>query len=129
MFEPISPETERLATSVLDAAFVVHRALGPGLVEPVYEACLKHELSKRGVPFRSQVIFPVTYDGVVLDAGLRLDLLVGEYVIVEFKAVEKHNPLFEAQLLTYMKLTGHRLGLLLNFNVPLLKNGIKRLVR
>jgi len=126
--KPIPEEVERIAKAVLDAAFAVHKALGPGLLESVYEICLCHELAKRAIPFRSQVALPIIYDGVRLDAGLRLDLLVAECVIVELKAVEKSNPLFEAQLLTYLKLTGHRLGLLLNFNVPLLKDGIKRLV-
>ena len=97
---PIPEETERIAKAVIDAAFAVHKTLGPGLLESVYEACLCHELSKRRVPFRSQVALPVVYDGVRLDAGLRLDLIAGEAVIVELKAVEKHNPLFEAQLLT-----------------------------
>jgi GxxExxY protein len=124
---PIPEETERIAKAVIDAAFAVHKALGPGLLESVYEVCLCHELSKRGIPFRSQATLPVVYDGVRLDAGLRLDILAGEAVVVELKAVEKHNPLFEAQLLTYLKLTGHRLGLLINFNVPLLKDGIKRM--
>jgi GxxExxY protein len=126
--KPIPEEVERIAKAVLDAAFAVHKALGPGLLESVYEICLCHELAKRAIPFRSQVALPIIYDGVRLDAGLRLDLVVAECVIVELKAVEKSNPLFEAQLLTYLKLTGHRLGLLLNFNVPLLKDGIKRLV-
>jgi GxxExxY protein len=125
---PIPAETERIATIVIDAAMTVHKALGPGLLEPVYEACLCHELSKRGIPFRSQVSLPVVYDGIRLAAGLRLDLIVAEAVIIELKAVERHNPLFEAQLLTYLKLTDHRLGLLINFNVPLLKDGIKRMV-
>jgi len=127
-YEKIPEATEALARQVVDAAFAVHKNLGPGLLESVYEVCLCHELSKRGIPFRSQVSLPVVYDGVRLDAGLRLDLLVGEALIVELKAVEKHNPLFEAQLLTYLKLTGHRLGLLMNFNVPLIKDGIKRIV-
>lgn len=126
--KPIPEEVERTAKAVLDAAFAVHKALGPGLLESVYEVCLCHELVKRAVPFRSQVALPIVYDGVRLDAGLRLDFLVAETVIVELKAVEKSNPLCEAQLLTYLKLTGHRLGLLLNFNVPLLKDGMKRLV-
>lgn len=125
---PIPEATERVAKTAIDAAFTVHKALGPGLLESVYEACLCHELSKRQVPFQSQVFLPVIYDGLRLDAGLRLDMLVDEAVILELKAVEKHNPLFEAQLLTYLKLTGHRLGLLINFNVPLLKDGIKRMV-
>jgi GxxExxY protein len=128
MHEQIPEQTERIAKATLDAAFAVHKALGPGLLESVYEVCLCHELSRRGIPFRSQVSLPVVYEGVRLDAGLRLDLLVEESVIVELKAVEKHNPLFDAQLLTYLKLTGHRLGLLLNFNVVLLKDGIKRIV-
>jgi GxxExxY protein len=127
-YERIPEETERLAKVAVDAAFTVHKTLGPGLLESVYEVCLCHELNKRGVPFRSQVTLPVIYDGVRLDAGLRLDILVAESLILELKAVEKHNSLFEAQLLTYLKLTGHRLGLLINFNVPLLKDGIKRIV-
>ncbi len=127
-YEPIPEEAERAARAVVDAAFAVHKALGPGLLESVYEVCLCHELSTRGIPFRSQVALPVVYDGVRLEAGLRLDVLVQECLIVELKAVEKHNPLFEAQLLTYLKLTGHRLGLLINFNVALIKEGIRRLV-
>jgi GxxExxY protein len=127
-YEAIPMETEQVARQVVDAAFAVHKNLGPGLLESVYEVCLCHELSKRGVPFQTQVSLPVVYDGVRLDAGLRLDILAAESVIVELKAVEKHNPLFDAQLLTYLKLTGHRLGLLINFNVPLFKDGIKRIV-
>jgi GxxExxY protein len=127
-FQPIPAETERIAKQVVEAAFAVHKTLGPGLLESVYEVCLCHELSNRGVPFQHQVSLPVLYDGVRLDAGLRLDILAGDTVIVELKAVEKHNPLFEAQLLTYLKLTGRRLGLLINFNVPLIKDGIKRIV-
>jgi GxxExxY protein len=127
-FQPIPAETEAIAKLVVDAAFAVHKNLGPGLLESVYEVCLCHELKKRGVSFRNQVSLPVMYDGERLDAGLRLDVLAGESVIVELKAVEKHNPLFEAQLLTYLKLTGHRLGLLINFNVPLIRDGIKRMV-
>jgi GxxExxY protein len=127
-YEPISDEAEWAARQVVDAAVAVHRALGPGLLENVYEVCLCHELAKRDVPFERQVTLPVVYDGVRLDAGLRLDLLVAECIVIELKAVEKLIPLHEAQLLTYLKLTGHRLGLLLNFNSPLLKDGLKRLV-
>jgi GxxExxY protein len=127
-FQPIPAETEQIARQVVDAAYTVHKELGPGLLESVYEVCLCHELKKRGVQFCSQVALPVIYDDVRLDAGLRLDVLAGDAVIVELKAVEKHNPLFEAQLLTYLKLTGHRLGLLINFNVTLIKEGIKRMV-
>jgi len=127
-FEPIPERTEQLATAVMDAAFEVHRRLGPGLLESVYEACLRYELGKRRIPFQSQVSLPVVYDGVRLDAGLRLDLLVDDLIIVELKSVEKIIPLHEAQLLTYLKLTAKRLGLLFNFNSDLLKHGFKRIV-
>ena len=127
-FEAISPETERIARVTVDAAFKVHKILGPGLLESVYEACLAHELQKRGAAVEMQLSLPVIYDGTRLDAGLRLDMLVDKQLIVEIKAVEKMNSIYEAQLLTYLKLTGHRLGLLINFNVPLIKDGIKRIV-
>lgn len=126
--EPIPERVEWVAKQLVDAAYKVHKALGPGLLESVYESCLCYELTKRRIPFRRQLDLPVVYDGIRLDAGLRLDLLVDECVIAELKAVEKHNALFEAQLLTYLKLTGHRLGLLINFNVELIKDGIKRMV-
>jgi GxxExxY protein len=128
VFEPIAAETERGATQVMDAAFKVHRALGPGLLESVYEICLCHELSKQDIPFARQLSLPVVYDSIRLDAGLRLDLLVADVVIVELKAVETISPLYEAQLLTYLKLSGKRLGLLINFNAPMLKDGFRRLV-
>jgi len=98
------------------------------LIESVYETCLCHELSKRSIPFKRQASLPIVYDSMQLDSGLRLDLLVADLVIVELKAVEKVNPLYDAQLLTYLKLTGKRLGLLINFNVPLLKDGLRRIV-
>ena len=128
-FDPIPAETEAIATKVVEAAFKVHSTLGPGLLGSVYEACLCRELSKQGIPFQTQVSLPVIYDGLRLDAGLRLDMLVAETIIIELKAVEKMLPLFEAQLLTYLKLTGLRLGFLINFNVPVIKDGIRRLVR
>lgn len=127
MFAPIPPETERAARVTVDAAIKVHRVLGPGLVEAVYEVCLAHELRRRGLSVETQVPFPVVYEDIRLDAGLRLDMLVEGRLIVELKAVEKMNPIFEAQLLTYLKLTGKRLGLLINFNVPLVKDGIRRI--
>ena len=126
--EPIPAETDRIAKTVVDGAFKVHTTLGPGLLESLYEACLCHELKQRGLTFKIQVSLPVTYEGLRLDAGLRLDLLVAERVVVELKAVEKITPLYEAQLLTYLKLTGLRPGLLINFNVPVIKDGIKRVV-
>lgn len=126
--EPIPHETERLARIVVDCAFRVHSNLGPGLLESVYEVCLAHEMHKAELPFEKQVSLPVVYDHIRLDAGLRLDFLVGRAVIVELKAVESLLPIHQAQLLTYLKLTGHRLGLLINFNVPLIKDGIRRIV-
>jgi len=128
MYEPIPESTEQAATAVMDAAFQVHRALGPGLLESVYETCVCHELRKMGIQFQRQLALPVLYDGIQLDSALRIDLLVAESVVVELKAVDSLLPIHEAQLLTYLKLSGKRLGLLLNFNVPLLKQGFKRLV-
>ena len=118
---------EAAAAAVVDAALRVHKALGPGLLDSVYEACLAHELAKRGMSFRTQVTLPVRYDGVQLDAGFRVDLLVEDRVIVELKAVETLLPIHEAQLITYLKLSGLRLGLLLNFNVRLLREGMRRI--
>jgi GxxExxY protein len=128
-FEPIPDEINAIAAQVFDAALQVHRATGPGLLEGVYEACLCHELSSRGIRFQRQVSWPVIYDGVRLSAGLRLDLLVEDQVIAELKAVDQLIPLFDAQVITYLKLTGKRLGLIINFNVELLKDGVKRIVR
>ncbi len=125
--EALPRETDRIAAQIVDAAFKVHSTLGPGLLESVYEICLTYELQKRGLKVERQVALPVVYDGERLDAGLRLDLLVENRVIVEIKAVEKMIPVFQAQLLTYLKLTGKRLGLIINFNVPLIKQGIKRM--
>ena len=127
-FRGIPPETERIAKTTVNAAFKVHYALGPGLLESVYEVCLAHELKQQGLVVATQVPYPVVYDEIKLDAGLRLDMLVEHRVIVEIKAVERMHPVFEAQLLSYLRLTGHRLGLLINFHVPFIKDGIKRIV-
>jgi GxxExxY protein len=121
-------ETERLAAELVDAALKVHRNLGPGLLETVYEACLCQELFLREIPFKRQVSVPIIYEGVTLDAGLRLDIVVADRIVVEIKAVERLIPLFDAQVLTYLKLTRMELGLLINFNVSLIKNGIRRIV-
>lgn len=125
---PIPAEVEEVGRSIVDAAFAVHKELGPGLLESVYEACFCHELSLRHIPFRSQVHFPISYKNLRLDTGLRLDLLVAGSVIVELKSVQHIEAVFEAQLLSYLKVTGLRLGLLINFNVPLIKQGIVRVV-
>lgn len=117
-----------ISGQVIEAAIKVHSALGPGLLESAYEACLEYELRKRGLQVLRQVVLPVIYDGVQMDVGYRLDLLVEDDVVVELKAVAAILPIHEAQLLAYLKLSGKRLGLIINFNVLHLKNGIKRLV-
>jgi len=127
MIEPTA-EHEFLARQVVDSSFAVHSALGPGLLESVYEQCLAAELSIRNIPFSRQMPIPIVYKDVRIDAGFRIDLVVGGLLAVEIKAVEKSLPVHEAQLLTYLKLSGHRLGLLINFNVVLIKTGIRRLV-
>ena len=113
---------------ILGAAIEVHRHLGPGLLESAYEECLCHELHLRSIDFRRQVNLPVEYKGLKLDCGYRLDLIVHEEVVVELKCIERVLPVHEAQLLTYMMLTGKRVGLLINFNVPVLTRGITRRV-
>ena len=125
--EPIPPETEDTARQIVDAAYAVHVNLGPGLLESIYEVCLEHELLKRGRTVRRQVVLPVVYDGLTLDAGLRIDLLVDDRVIVELKCVGRLLPVHYAQVLSYLKLTQCRLGFLINFHTDLIKKGIKRL--
>jgi GxxExxY protein len=117
---------DRIGRNVVDAAFKVHEALGPGLLESIYETCLRHELVKRGLVVEKQVLVPIVYDGVRLDGGLRLDLVVDGQVIIELKAVERLMPVNEAQILSYLKLLRKRLGFLINFNVPRIKEGIRR---
>jgi GxxExxY protein len=123
-----SADADAVARTVVDAGLKVHRGLGPGLLESAYEACLVQELHLRGLRVRRQVPLPVEYEGLRLDGGYRLDLLVEDIVIVEVKAVETLLRLHEAQLITYLKLSGLRLGLLLNFNVALFRDGARRLV-
>lgn len=125
---PLSKEEERVGREIVDAAYTVHRNLGPGLLEHIYEVCFCHELSKRGLSFQRQVSVPIVYNGIRFNEGLRLDVLVEDLVVCELKAVETMNPVFVAQLLTQLKLTGKRLGFLINFNVPVIKQGIKRVV-
>ncbi len=127
MHSDIDPDTDALAAQVVDAALKVHKALGPGLLESVYEVCVAHELAARGVPFKRQVPISVSYEGLQLDAALRLDVVVGDSLIVELKSVEALQPIHQSQLMTYLKLSGLRLGLLINFNTRLLRDGIKRI--
>jgi GxxExxY protein len=117
---------ERLAHEVVDAGFKVHKAFGAGLLESVYEHCLAHELNKRGLAFRRQVVLPILYDVEQVDAGYRLDLLVEKSIIIELKAIEALTRLNEARLLTYLRLSGLKLGFLMNFNALLFKQGLKR---
>jgi GxxExxY protein len=127
-FEPISPDVERVGKIVLDAAYKVHTVLGAGLIESVYETAMLHVLRKGGALVETQVALPIMFEGEKLESGLRLDMRVEKCVIVELKSVEIMNPVYEAQLMTYLRLSGIRLGFLINFNVPHLKNGIKRMV-
>jgi GxxExxY protein len=121
-------EENAIGEMILGCALKVHKALGPGLLESAYEVCLAHELGKAGVAFKRQVSQPVIYDGIALDAGYRLDLLVEDRVVVEIKSVGSIAEVHRAQLISYLRLGGYRLGYLLNFNVPLLKTGIVRMV-
>lgn len=123
-----SPHEEDLAREIVDCAYKVHRAIGPGLLECIYEACFCHELTKRGIPYRRQVQVPLIYDGITLPECLRLDVLVDELIICELKSVESIIPLFVAQLLSQLKLTHKHLGFLINFNVPVIKEGIRRII-
>jgi GxxExxY protein len=126
---PIPAEMEQIASRVVESAFAVHKTLGAGLLESVYETCFYYELQKRGLKFGRQVNVPIIYDGVQLTETLRLDVLFEEQIVCEIKAVEDLLPVHQAQLLTYLKLAHKRLGFLINFNVPLIKNGLKRMVR
>ena len=121
-------EFDQLSNRVIGCALEVHRALGPGLLESTYEQCLGHELFLSGIPFKLQSPLPVKYKGIKLDCGYRIDLLVDDELIVELKSVDKIMGIHQAQLLTYMKLSGVKVGLLINFNVEILKTGIKRFV-
>lgn len=118
----------QISAIVLDAAIAVHTALGPGLLESAYQACLAYELSSRGLKIQTQVPLPISYRGVLVDAAYRLDLVIEDLVIIELKAAERLIPIHEAQLLSYLKLSGKRLGLLINFHVLRLKDGYKRIV-
>ena len=118
----------KITENIIGAAIAVHRALGPGLLESAYEACLAYELVDRRMSVERQKALPVVYRGVNVDCGYRIDLLVEREVIVELKAVEKLDPIHQAQLLSYLKLSGCKVGLLINFNVKILKSGIRRFI-
>ena len=121
-------EIEEIGKQIIDAAVKVHCALGPGLLESSYQTCLSFELRKRGLSVECEILQPINYEGLKIDAGYRLDMLVENVIVVENKAVEQILPVQLAQILTYLKLSDHRLGFLINWNVPQIKNGIRRIV-
>ncbi len=119
---------EQIAKIIVNSAFKVHKELGPGLLEKVYEACLVYEITKAGFEVKRQMEVPIIYDGVTLKEYLRLDIIVENSIIIEVKAVDIINPVWNAQIISHLKLTNNELGFLINFNVPLIKNGIKRFI-
>jgi len=121
-------ELNEITSKILEFSIKVHKSLGPGMLEGAYEICLMHELVRHGFKVERQKKLPIVYDGIRLDAGYRLDLLVNDSVIVEVKAVERLHPVHEAQLLSYLRMTDVKLGLLINFNMKLLRDGVKRVV-
>lgn len=128
MFQPLSAKEEQLAREIVNIAFRIHKELGPGLLESVYEKCFCYELMKRSIVYDRQKQVPIIYNTLKIDDGLRLDLLINNLIIIELKAQEIYHPIWEAQLISYLKLTGKRLGFLINFHVPLIKEGIKRII-
>lgn len=127
-FEPLPEELEIIGKKIVDAAYNVHKTLGPGLLEKVYEICFCHELEKRGLQYLRQMDIPIVYDGITFQEGLRLDVLVEDKIICEIKAVDLVNPVWDAQILSHLTLTNKRLGYLINFNVANIGQGIKRFV-
>jgi GxxExxY protein len=119
---------EQIATVIVDSAYTVHRSLGPGLLESTCQTCLGYELTKRGLNLRNEVLLPVNYDGLQIDAGYRIDLIVEDLILVENKSVQALAPIHQAQMITYLKLSGLKLGFLFNWNVPRIKDGIRRFV-
>lgn len=127
-YPPVEYEVERVGKIVLDAAYKVHTALGPGLLESAYQTAVRHVIEKGGTLVETEVKLPIMFDGIQIESAFRLDMLVAKCVIVEFKAVEKMNMIYETQMITYLRLSGVRLGFLINFNVRHLKDGIQRIV-
>lgn len=128
-FEKLDYNTENIAREIVDSAIKVHRLMGPGLLESIYETCLSHELISKGFGVERQKQIPLKYGNIVLDESLRLDMLVEGRKIIEIKSAEKAHAVWKAQLISYLKLTNNRLGFLLNFNVPLMKQGIRRFIK
>ncbi|MBK8609177.1 MAG: GxxExxY protein [Chitinophagaceae bacterium] len=128
MYQKLSDKEEWIAKQIVDIAFDIHKQLGPGLLESVYAKCFFYELSNRAISFEKEKQVPIIYNDLKIDDGLRLDCLVDSLVIIEFKAQENYHPVWDAQLMSYLKLTEKRLGFLINFHVPLMKHGIKRII-
>ncbi|MEO7484339.1 MAG: GxxExxY protein [Ferruginibacter sp.] len=128
MYESLSEHEEYLAKEIVDCIYKVHKSLGPGLLEKIYEVCFCHELDKKGIDYKRQVSIPITYDGIIFDEGFKLDVFVDDLIICELKARDQLNALWHAQILSHLRLLNKRIGFLVNFNVPLIKDGIKRIV-
>ncbi|HEX4372467.1 MAG TPA: GxxExxY protein [Puia sp.] len=126
-FKPISDKEQWLTSQLMNTAISIHKILGPGLLESIYEKCFCYELSKRNISFTRQQPIPIVYNNMLIDEGLKIDFVIENLIIIELKAQENYNPVWEAQLLSYLKLTGKRLGYIMNFHVPLMKDGIKRM--
>ncbi len=129
VFSPLTEREQWLGTQIIDSAISVHKILGPGLLEAVYEKCFCDELGKRAIPYTRQPMIKIMYDNLVIDEGLRMDVMVDNLIIIELKAQDHQHPVWKAQLLSYLKLSGKRLGYILNFHVPLMKDGIRRMIR
>lgn len=129
MYEDIPDYLNEIGTKIVDAAYTVHKNIGPGLLEKVYEVCFCHELGKRGLAYKRQMKVPIVYDGIEFEEAFRLDVIVEGQIICELKAVDQLNPLWKAQLISHLKLTDNRLGYLINFNVTNIGKGINRYVR
>ncbi|MEO6315987.1 MAG: GxxExxY protein [Chitinophagaceae bacterium] len=127
-FKPLTEREKWLTGEIVGMAIAIHKAIGPGLKENVYEKCFCYELEKRNILFAKQKTAPVVYDKMIVADGIKIDMLVDNLVIIEIKAGEAYHPVWEAQLLSYLKITGKRLGYILNFHVPLMKDGIKRMI-
>ncbi|MEP6751016.1 MAG: GxxExxY protein [Bacteroidota bacterium] len=128
LFKPITEREKWLTGQIVGIAITIHKRLGPGLLESVYEKCFCYELGKRNIFYLTQKCVEIVYDNIIIDDGLRIDILVDNLIIIELKAQENHHLVWEAQLLSYLRLTGKRLGYILNFHVPLMKDGIKRMI-
>lgn len=128
MYQKLTDHEEWVASQIVHIAFNIHVQLGPGLLESVYAKCFYYELSNRNISFEREKLVPIIYNGLNVDDGLRLDCLVEKSIIIEFKAQENYHPVWQAQLMSYLKLSNKRLGFLINFHVPLMKDGIKRII-